>query len=178
MHIFLTGPKQVGKSTLLNQILHAYSGSLGGFRTLRLCSYLPGIPTVHLFAADEDRIPTEENLLFYCGKKRGDEILRFEILGCDALDRSVGKGLIIMDELGPHEAGAAKFRSAVMQTLERETPVLGVLQQSETPFLQEVAGHPRVKLITVTSENRNTLADRIPEILGILFPKSEGPAAR
>ena len=34
-HIFLTGPKQVGKTTLLRAALADFPGSVGGFYTLR-----------------------------------------------------------------------------------------------------------------------------------------------
>ena len=38
-----------------------------------------------------------------------------------------------------------------------ELPVLGVLQKADTEFLRAVAGHPRVRLVTVTVENRDEL---------------------
>lgn len=39
-HIFLTGQKQVGKSTLLKKVLKQFHGEVGGFFTLRTDSFL------------------------------------------------------------------------------------------------------------------------------------------
>ncbi len=168
MHVFLTGPKQVGKSTLLNAILASFSGKLGGFRTVRLHSYLPGHYTVHLFSPHEEPKPTEENLLFVCGKPGADTIDRFERLGCAALRSSVEADLLLMDELGPHETEAAGFQEAVWNAVEGEIPVLGVLQEADSAFLKKIARHPNVFLLHVTEENRDALAERIPEYRNIL----------
>jgi nucleoside-triphosphatase len=62
-----------------------------------------------------------------------------------------------MDELGPAESGAKKFCEAVLAALDGDLPVLGVLQKADTEFLRAVAGHPRVRLVTVTVENRDEL---------------------
>ena len=47
-HIFLTGPKQVGKTTLLRAALADFPGSVGGFCTLRTRAYLGDAWSVHL----------------------------------------------------------------------------------------------------------------------------------
>ena len=62
-----------------------------------------------------------------------------------------------MDELGPHEEQAAAFRQAVLRALDGDAPIIGVLQQAESAFLDRVAAHPGVRLITVTEENRDAL---------------------
>ena len=38
-HVFLTGAKQVGKSTLLKKHYARFDGQIGGFFTLRTCEY-------------------------------------------------------------------------------------------------------------------------------------------
>ncbi len=165
MHIFITGPKRVGKSTLLNKILAAWPGSIGGFRTVRLDSFLPGQYTVHLLRPGESQAPQEGNLLFVCGQRGQDIAARFEALGCLALAESAGADLLLMDELGPHELEAAGFQRAVWQAVEGETPILGVLQQADAPFLDSLARHPRVQLVHVSLENRDDLARNIPEYI-------------
>ncbi len=47
-HVFLTGAKQVGKSTLLKKTLRSFDGQIGGFFTLRTCEYLKTGFSVHL----------------------------------------------------------------------------------------------------------------------------------
>ena len=66
-HVFLTGAKQVGKSTLLKKTLRSFDGQIGGFFTLRTCEYLKTGFSVHLLPATVPADPDETNLLFICG---------------------------------------------------------------------------------------------------------------
>ena len=152
-HLFLTGPKGVGKSTLIRSLLAEESGSLGGFFTVK---HEGG---VYLLPAAQERAFTPENLLFRCG--RGGDPARFDELGCAALTDTAGCRLLVMDELGPHEAEAARFQAAVFRTLEGDIPIIGVLQQAESKFLDRIACHPQVTVLTVSEENRDTLGEAL-----------------
>lgn len=158
-HLFLTGQKRVGKSTLLHTLLADAGGPVSGFYTVRSVEIFQGRPSVHMLCAATGREPTEENLLFLCGIHDPHAPERFDRLGTAAL--AVPGRLIVMDELGPHEARADVFCRRVMELLDGDVPVLGVLQQSDSPFLQAVARHPRVEVVEVTEENRDALADTL-----------------
>ena len=157
-HLFLTGCKQVGKSTVLRKLLEN-RGEPAGFRTLRIpnaegCS-------VHMFAPGEREF-TEANRVFY--KKKGVlhlNIEDFDRIGCDLLEKSRGAGVILMDELGPAEVNAQAFCRAVWETLNEADHVYGVLQAAETDFLDQVAAREDVLVVTVTEENR----DQLPHLL-------------
>ena len=149
-HLFLTGPKGVGKSTLIRSLLAEESGSLGGFFTVK---HEGG---VYLLPAAQERAFTSENLLFRCGQ--GGDPRRFDDLGCAALADTAGCRLLVMDELGPHEAEAARFQAAVFRTLDGDIPIIGVLQQAESEFLDRIARHPQVTVLTVSVANRDALA--------------------
>ena len=153
-HLFLTGPKGVGKSTLIRGLLAEKRGPLGGFFTVKHEG------SVYLLSAAQERTFTPENLLFRCG--HGGDPARFDDLGCAALADTVGCRLLVMDELGPHEAEARQFQAAVFRALEGDIPILGVLQQAESEFLDRIARHPQVTVLTVTEENRDAL---LPELL-------------
>ena len=148
-HLFLTGEKGVGKSTLIDYLLADRTPC--GFRTRRVEGVLSR-PSVHLLTVP-DTTPTADNLLFYCGAYSPE---RFDTLGVAALENRSGD-VLLMDELGPAESGAEKFTAAVLAALDGELPILGVLQQADTPFLRAVARHPRVRLVTVTPQNRDVL---------------------
>ena len=149
-HLFLTGQKGAGKSTLIRGLLAEETGRLGGFFTVR---HEGG---VYLLPAAKERTFTPESLLFRCG--HGGDPARFDDLGCAALADTAGCRLLVMDELGPHEEATLRFQAAVFRTLDGGTPILGVLQQAQSQFLDRIARHPRVTVLTVTEENRNTLA--------------------
>ena len=148
-HLFLTGEKGVGKSTLIDYLLAGCTPC--GFRTCRVEGVLSR-PSVHLLTVP-DTTPTADNLLFYCGAYSPE---RFDTLGVAALENRSGD-VLLMDELGPAESGAERFTAAVLAALDGELPILGVLQQADTPFLRAVARHPRVRLVTVTLQNRDAL---------------------
>ena len=149
-HLFLTGPKGVGKSTLIRGLLAEESGPLGGFFTVK---HEGG---VYLLPAAQERAFTSENFLFRCG--HGGDPARFDDLGCAALADTAGCRLLVMDELGPHEAEARRFQAAVFRALEGDTPIIGVLQQADSEFLDRIARHPQVTVLTVSVANRDALA--------------------
>ncbi len=157
-HLFFTGRKGVGKSTLVRAAIEGRR--VGGFFTKRVEGVLER-PSVHLLRAGTEDAPSAENFLFYCGG--GTDIERFERLGCAALAEAGDCDVLVMDELGPHEAQAAAFQQAVLRALDGDIPVIGVLQQAESGFLSRVAAHPGVRLITVTEENRDALYRRLAQ---------------
>lgn len=158
-HLFLTGPKRIGKSTVIDKLLSSGSAMLGGFRTLRTDSVLHDRFSVHMLRPGE--YPTKENLLFVCGEPSEETVARFDTLGCAALTQIDGAQLLLMDELGPNEAKALHFQRAVLTALDGDTPILGVLQQADSPFLRQIAAHKAVTVMEVTLENR----DALPQIL-------------
>ena len=159
-HIFLTGDKRVGKSTLIRAYLRRFSGKVGGFCTVRTDSVYGGRFSVHLLTPGAEA--AEENLLFLCPPPREDSAAaaRFEELGCAALENTADFDLILMDELGPTEAKAEKFQQTVLKLLDGNVPIIGVLQKAESAFLDEIAAHPNVDVVEVTMENRDLLAKR------------------
>lgn len=151
-HLFFTGRKGVGKSALVQAAIEGKR--IGGFFTKRVEGVLER-PSVHLLRAGTADVPSAENLLFCCGG--GADPRRFDQLGCQALAAAAGCELLVMDELGPHEAEAEAFRQAVLAALDGPAPICGVLQQADSAFLDAVAAHPRVRVVTVTEENRDGL---------------------
>lgn len=158
-HLFLTGPKHIGKSTVIDKFLASCSLTAGGFRTVHIDTMLHDRFSVHMLRPGEK--PTKENLLFICGEPSAETATRFDTLGCAALAQSGNAELILMDELGPAEANAVHFRQAVLSALDGDIPILGVLQRADSPFLRQVAAHENVTVVEVTLENRDTL----PQIL-------------
>lgn len=151
-HLFLTGEKQVGKSTLLCR-LTADKPLPGGFLTIRKAQD-NGDFAVYMLHPQNDHC-REENWLFTCGKPVDPQ--RFDDLGCRYLLESSSRSFLIMDELGPKENNAHAFQSAVLQALNADTPIYGVLQEADSAFLRQVAAHPKVQIVQVTKKNRNAL---------------------
>ena len=157
--ILICGPRGVGKSTLIRRLTALYPGPVSGFVTKReTVADGEGLFPIYIHPAacpEARRQYGPENLIGRCDRRRSVRCTpAFDDWGPRLLE---GPGLLLMDELGPAESGAKKFCEAVLAALDGDLPVLGVLQKADTEFLRAVAGHPRVRLVTVTVENRDEL---------------------
>ena len=170
-HIFLTGEKKIGKSTLADRALAALPPlRLGGFRTVKVADRTDALGSVYLTPADcpEPECSDESRV---CLRLPGDEAplsfpAVFDCLGARILSESDGCDLILMDEIGIAEASAPRFCAAVERCLNAPVPVLGVLRLSgDTPLQRAIRTHPEVLLLTVTKENRGALAEELPRML-------------
>ena len=168
MHIFLTGEVQIGKSTVIERTVSALSASVGGFRT----GYGPDRPKTNrwLYLWDASSPPAyDETHGVVRFTDHGIEVLpdRFNALGGGALRRAreTGANLILMDECGRFEEQAAVFQSELFAALERDTPVLGVVRQGFHGWLDAIRSHPKVILLAVTEDNRDTLPGQIVGLL-------------
>ena len=154
-HLFLTDHKQIGKSTVLRRLLEGRDMSAGGFRTVRI--RLEDGASIHMVPPQETEF-TDENRIF--SRRKG--VLHidpedFDRIGCGLLADFQQYDLVLMDELGPAEADSARFRQAVLDTLDGNVPVYGILQAADSPFLAQIAARPDVQVVTVTEENRDEL---------------------
>ena len=155
-HLFLTGQKRVGKSTVLRALLAGRDAQIGGFRTQRMQT--EDGADIFMLAPTGDPAYQEENILFR--RRQGRTIMEddaFDRLGEFLLTSLPGADLVLMDELGPNEAEAWGFQKAVEQALEGDAPVYGILQMADSEFLRRIAAREDVCVITVTEENRNDL---------------------
>ena len=155
-HLFLTGRKQVGKSTVLGKLLEGRDEEIGGFRTRRIRTEAGA--DIYMLPPTGEGGYEPENILFRrrAGKLQVDPA-DFDRLGGAMLEKSRGADLLLMDELGPTELEAHGFQKAVLAALEGEASVYGVLQQADSPFLAQIASRADVQVITVTEENREDL---------------------
>ena len=173
-HIFLTGQIQIGKSTLLRKVLAGLPGvRISGFRTESAeCIGGPFGPLYLVPAAQNPpQYGNDNRVADRFGKERGvvgyPEV--FDRAGIAALQDAEKADLIVMDEIGFLEADAAGFRARIGDLRDGDTPILGVVrQQGETAQQRMIRMHPKVRVIEVTKENRDSL---YPEILAFFMSK-------
>ena len=167
-HLFLTGGRQVGKSTLLRRVMQAHDWRCSGFETRALIidGQRRGF-TLH------GRVPMEpfENDCIVCvrvGERKSVPVLSvFEENGTAILRASmeVPEPFILMDELGRLEREAKAFCAQVLMCLDSGKHVIGVLQQCDAPLIEAIRSREDVCLLTVTEDNRDTLAAQLCERL-------------
>ncbi len=171
-HLFLTGEKQVGKSTLLQKWLKKTNARTAGFYTCKHASD-DGHLYVHMLSASKKDTPGPDNILFDCKNRNASMAAeRFNLLGCTILEECRLSDLIIMDEIGMMEADARQFQSRVISILDQDTPVLGVLRkENNISFINNIAKRQDVRVIEVTLSNRDSLARQLPaELLHLQRP--------
>ena len=161
MHVFLTGPVQIGKSTLLRASLDALQPQkLGGFRTVSAQPQADG--------SRPDELHESANRIGI--RRPGLGIVSFpaafETAGLAALAGAEDCDLLLMDEIGRMERRADTYSARILTLLDGGVPILGVVQKkADTPLAQAIRSHPRVRLIEVSEENRDTLLPTILEAL-------------
>lgn len=163
-HIFLTGDKQVGKSTLWKRVLEELDISPSGFLTLPytvkgnfrgFCLHGLG----PLPPGFENDIPIS---IYLQARKHRPIVDSFEEFGSRLLERAQEDlNYIMMDELGRFEKNAPNFQKAVMQCLDGDHHVLGVLQDTQNPFIDKVRERQDILLITVDKKNREDLVEEV-----------------
>ena len=161
-HLFLTGDKQVGKSTLLRRLIEARKLDCAGFETRAF--FLNGERrgfTLH----GRIEMPPYQNDCICCARieeKRAVPVLPvFEENGVLILKRSLASPapFLLMDELGRLEREASGFIAQIEACLDADKRVLGVLQKCNSAHVARIAQRADVTVLTVTPENRDELLE-------------------
>ena len=181
MHVFLTGEIQVGKTTLINKVLKELPARrIGGFCTVKK-NDIPGTSgSVYIVRANEicsagalgtggaeTYFGDETRVGIRCGSPGPAAFPEaFDSFGVMILSDAEDCDLILMDEIGKMERKALVFTKRVLELLDGDVPVLGVLRkEGSTPLQEQIRNHKNVRLIEVTKENRDRL---VPELVRML----------
>ena len=164
MHIFLQGPRNIGKSTVIRKTLDILTSrkpiSLGGFFTWNEVS---ADTRVYMRPAGNGG-EKEKFLIAGYDKDSGgliSDIQIFEKEGVRLLNESKNAELIIMDELGFLESNAHEFKRAVLDIILGNVPILGVMRLGDVPWHTEIKRCPSVTLYDVNVENRGILPQKL-----------------
>lgn len=162
-HIFLTGEKQVGKSTICRRALAGRPHT--GFETRPFA--IDGVKRGYVFHSLTP-LPEGENdcpCVLRIGERRHVAVLPvFDGAAVTALDQALAapEPLILMDEIGKAEREALGFAAAVTRCLDDPRHrVLGVLQRGRAPLQELLRQRGDVRIIEVTEENRETVLGEV-----------------
>ena len=182
-HIVLCAPRKTGKTTLIKRIIQeAAAPAIGspmpvyGFQTKRFAGS-DGINRIYMFPADREQLDIVTRKAHYIGSTRDGvrDICTetFDIFGTSLIESARPGGLLIMDEIGLMEKDASRFLRAVFEALDDDIPILASVRYTTTPidYLERIKRHPRVRLYTLTEENRD---DAYAEIRDRIFGGGAG----
>ena len=167
VHVFLTGEKQVGKSTLVSAVLFSVGLKYSGLRSISVFDEKNDRNVYLVPAGGGSNEPAV--LAGVCSNRhiteRHPEV--FDEVGCRLLDFDEDTELVVIDEIGNMERDAKRYSDRIMALLDRsDVRILGVLQKkADSDLAQAIRKHPNVRMIEVTEENRDAL---VPVIIGLL----------
>lgn len=144
---------------MIRKFLAMYQGQTGGFFTQEIRS--GGIRKgFELFALDGRRgvLAHVDHSGELRVRKYGVDIDVLDKLGVGSIyDAMKGRHLVVIDEIGPMEIKSQKFREAVRDALLNGSLILGSIMFHSDPFADQIKRRPEINLLTVNSENRETL---------------------
>ena len=165
IRIAVTGSPGVGKSTLVAKVSARTKWSVGGVlaRDRRYKDRRTGFELLDLSTGMVGILADEAGDGPQLGKYRV-HLDDLERIGAQAVENALRCDLIVVDEVGPMELSSHRFVLAVEKAIASPKPMLVVLHQwSNHRLAKKIRGSFRV--LTVTRENRDSLADEIAKAL-------------
>lgn len=166
-NLFLTGDVQVGKSTIIKRVIQNLGIKVGGFNTQRYYEQ-DQLVGFYMESLNDHALSGEHPLIGHCRDRNWVAVPdTFDHYGVTILRECMQHKdrLIIMDELGFFESEAYEFQNMVSTCLNSDVPVLGVLKQHNTPFINSIKERKDLILLTTTSANRDRIADTVNILL-------------
>ena len=165
LRIAVTGSPGVGKSTLVAKVTSGTKLRVGGVlaRDRRYKDRRTGFELLDLSTGMVGILADESGDGPQLGKYRV-HLDDLDLIGAQAVENALGCDLIVVDEVGPMELSSHRVVLAVEKAIASPKPMLVVLHQwSNHRLAKKIRGSFRV--LTVTRENRDSLADEIAKAL-------------
>ena len=160
MNVILTGERQIGKSTALSRFLTDYPGTVAGFRTVFDTRSDPRNRRLLLCPIPEGAAETA--VTWTDGKPQVD-LTVFDRCVPPLLARKAE--LLVLDELGKFEGGAAEMQKAVETLFDSPADVLAVVRYDAPGWMGALKQRPDVTVLTVTAENRDGIPAALAKLL-------------
>ena len=168
MHIFLQGPRNIGKSTVIQKTLqmleNATKLTIAGFFTWNGGETDPHI---YMRAAEKNVGKKTYRIASYNPQGGGMncDISVFDNIGVRLLNENINANLIIMDELGFLESDANLFKQTVMEKVMGETMIFGVLRLGNVPWHETIKLAESVTIYDINELNRDAMPQMLFDII-------------
>ena len=164
MRLLLTGPPGIGKTTLVKRVVVKVRDAIicSGFITEEVRSDAGDRIGFDIVTLEGKRAPLARK-----GLKEGPRVGDYRVVvrsvegvAVPAMTEPWAQ-LLVVDEIGLMELKSEHFRSAVLQLLEDERPLLGTIRYQREPFCDRVKSRPGVEVVEVTYANRDGLVEML-----------------
>ena len=177
-NILITGKPRVGKTTLIKRLVE-HLDSAGGFYTQEITRHnlREGFKIITLDGKEGILAKKGMPSPFHVGQY-GVFTKDLEEIGVKAIEEAIStKDVIIIDEIAKMELFSPRFKEIVIKALDSPKPVLGVIQVSNHPFINQVRKRGDVKIYELTVHNRESIykvvVSTITNTQGIHFQQTE-----
>ena len=132
-HIVVTGAKQVGKSTLVNQYLQKRGVPYAGYRTKRIATTNAG----PIYALESILTGKKQAISAYCDGKIQGLSATFDSFGTNVVHIAMhtDASILLFDEIGRFERNSKPFLCAINEAFSCGKQVIVVLKKEELPHL-------------------------------------------
>ena len=169
-NVFLTGSIKCGKSTLINNILEKLNTSYSGYRTLPY--YINNVQQGFYIEGCMEN----ENICKPISVKIEDYkmipiVETFEIIGVNILKKSVEdlkSEIILLDEIGFLEKEAYKFKKEIINCLDNNKFVIGVLRKMNDEFIDYIKRREDTLVIDIENIDYESREDVCNNIISII----------
>jgi len=181
-HLFITGKRLSGKSSLIQKCLWPYLEVTGGFFIQRVFSSgeYAAFRMIPLHTGEPYRLNMED------GSTNLDNVIVareaggcwhsypqiFETTGVECIKETLrsGRKILLLDELGHIEMEATYFQKEVFRALDSPVHVLGVLKDGTNSFLNRIQSRQDVACISLLPEFQN----QVEELIRLFLQKAAG----
>jgi len=174
--LLITGAPGVGKTTVLLRAVEALKNM--GFRVGGMLSREVRERGTRVGFEIVDFETEKRGWLAHVNQPDGPQVSKYrvnlrnlETLGAASIRNALAKAqIVIVDEIGPMELFSSAFREAVVQAINSEKPVLGVIHhRARDPLIDSVKTRDDTEIIEVTYGNRehihNLLIKKVNQFL-------------
>ena len=152
--LFITGEKNVGKSTLIKRICASLNVKTKGFQTFSEIENSTGEKVYYIkpFNSPEKKMIGQRNP----GKNLEIFPDTFDSFGTEILNliNLNDNNLIIFDEIGRFEETSLKFKNKIKDLIADKHYILGVLKKWDSPFLKMIPELNGVFVLEINEDNR------------------------
>ncbi len=177
--LLLTGPPATGKTTVLAKTIVALNAKgyrVGGMisREIRESNERVGFEIM-------DLTNSKRGCLAHIDQKEGPKVGKYRVnledlnkIGAKAITDSIETCEVIgIDEIGPMELFSETFKEAVRKALGSQRLVIAILHwRAQDRLLREARNRDDAETITVTAENRESLAETVVDEASIFLKAS------
>lgn len=162
MKILLTGPMNIGKTTILEKTIYNKNMKLQGFITYPgpiinniYNTYIREINSTKIFTNEMKIVDRSNKSKFFpeVFDKNGMEILNNIVISKEYLT--------VFDEIGSIESHSKIYKYKFLEILNSDVNFIGVIKEKDNPFLNEIREYKFIDFFTVTKENRDDLIEII-----------------